>query len=68
MDPNEIQKQKQMFKQTPQSSSSSCINALLNSNVADILKRVINKKREVFGNEEFPPAPRSSFSDWGSSK
>ncbi|RZC40901.1 tramtrack, beta isoform-like [Asbolus verrucosus] len=62
MDPQEIQKQKQLLKPAPQSSSSSCINALLNTGVADILKRVITKRREVFNPEEFPPAPRGSFS------
>ncbi|XP_063911401.1 uncharacterized protein LOC135128425 isoform X3 [Zophobas morio] len=70
MDPTEIQKQKQqLLKPTPQSSSSSCINALLNTGVADILKRVITKRRDAFNQDDPPPpAPRQSFSDWSSSK
>nr|XP_015837970.1 PREDICTED: uncharacterized protein LOC103313901 [Tribolium castaneum] len=69
MDPQEIQKQKQQLqKNTPQSSSSSCINALLNTGVADILKRVITKRRDVFNPSEFSPVSRASFSDWSSTK
>ncbi|KAK9751345.1 Zinc finger, C2H2 type [Popillia japonica] len=49
MDPQELQKQKQLLKPP---TSSSCINVLLATGVADILKRVINKRREVIAPEE----------------
>lgn len=68
MDPQELQKQKQLLK--PSSSQpSSCINVLLTTGVADILKRVINKRREVIAPEEsVSNTPRGSFTDWANSK
>lgn len=66
MDPQELQKQKQLLKPP---TSSSCINVLLATGVADILKRVINKRREVIAPEEtVSNTPRSSFTDWASSR
>ncbi|XP_044765001.1 uncharacterized protein LOC123321454 [Coccinella septempunctata] len=63
----ELQKQKILLK-TPnppqQSTSSSCINAILNTGVADYLKRVINKRRECNDLADDPPKSRHSFSEW----
>ncbi|KAJ8970436.1 hypothetical protein NQ314_001231 [Rhamnusium bicolor] len=60
----ELMKQKELLKPAVQSSSTSCINALLNTGVADILKRVINKRRDVMSPDEAPSVTRSSFSEW----
>ncbi|XP_018569770.1 uncharacterized protein LOC108909826 [Anoplophora glabripennis] len=60
----ELLKQKELLKPAVQSSSTSCINALLNTGVADILKRVINKRRDVISPDSMPSATRSSFSEW----
>ncbi|KAJ8922370.1 hypothetical protein NQ315_004313 [Exocentrus adspersus] len=60
----ELLKQKEMLKPTVQSSSTSCINALLSTGVADILKRVISKRRDVMSPDSLPSATRSSFSEW----
>lgn len=61
------QQQQQNFK-TVLPSGNSCINVLLNTGVADILKRVINKRREVIAPEEITTSARSSFSNWSSTK
>lgn len=68
VDSQELQKQKQLLKPTPQSSSTSCINAILNTGVGDILKRVISKRRDVLTSEDLPSISRSSFSEWSSAK
>lgn len=69
VDPKDLQRQKQLLKPTSHSSSNSCINALLNTGVADILKRVMTKRRDVFSPEDIPQVPsRSSFSEWSTSK
>lgn len=68
VDSQELQKQKQLLKPTHQSSSTSCINAILNTGVADILKRVISKRRDVMTSEDLPSITRSSFSEWSSAK
>lgn len=62
------EKQKQNIKPIPTTQSNSCINVLMNTGVADILKRVINKRREVMAPDDFTPSPRSSFSNWSSNK
>ncbi|KAG5886746.1 hypothetical protein JTB14_019444 [Gonioctena quinquepunctata] len=59
-------RQKELLKKTVQSSSTSCINALLNTGVADILKRVINKRREVMTPDDLSSMTRHSFSEWSS--
>lgn len=68
IDPQELQKQKNLLKPPapPQPPTNSCINVLFNSGVADILKRVINKRREVLAPEEVASTARSSFSEWTS--
>ncbi|KAJ8951372.1 hypothetical protein NQ318_009308 [Aromia moschata] len=63
----ELLKQKELLKSAAasgQSSSTSCINALLNTGVADILKRVISKRRDVMSPDEGRSMTRSSFSEW----
>lgn len=66
VDSQALQRQKQGLKST-QSSSTSCIDAILSTGVADIFKRVIAKRREVIGSEaDTKSATRSSFSEWNS--
>ncbi|KAJ8969469.1 hypothetical protein NQ317_015284 [Molorchus minor] len=61
----ELLKQKEMLKpSSAQSSSTSCINALLNTGVADILKRVISRRRDVISPDGRSTLTRSSFSEW----
>ncbi|KAL3284907.1 hypothetical protein HHI36_019041 [Cryptolaemus montrouzieri] len=67
----ELQKQKNQFKPQlapQQSTSSSCINAILNTGVADYLKKVINKRREAMDPSDEPSTMSrhsfSGFSDW----
>ncbi|XP_045462326.1 uncharacterized protein LOC123672303 [Harmonia axyridis] len=63
----DLQRQKILQKTTnppQQSTSSSCINAILNTGVADYLKRVINKRREVNDFSGEVPKSRHSFSEW----
>ncbi|KAF2879161.1 hypothetical protein ILUMI_27013 [Ignelater luminosus] len=67
LEPQELQKQKQMLK-PPTQSSNSCINVLLNTGVGDILKRVMSKRREVITTDDTGSGSRSSFSDWSSAK
>ncbi|XP_074038464.1 uncharacterized protein isoform X2 [Leptinotarsa decemlineata] len=58
--------QKVLLKSTVQSSSASCINALLSSSVADLLKKVINKRRDVVTPDDLSSMTRRSFSEWSS--
>ncbi|CAH0546644.1 unnamed protein product [Brassicogethes aeneus] len=69
MDIQEVQKQQQkmLLKNAPQSSSTSCINALLNTGVGDILKRVMPKKRDSMTPSEEKSISRI-FPDWASAK
>ncbi|KAK9877160.1 hypothetical protein WA026_016902 [Henosepilachna vigintioctopunctata] len=66
----ELLKQKLGFKPTAppqQSTSSSCINAILNTGVAHYLKGVMNKRRESMEPpENVSSASRHSFSEWSS--
>ncbi|VEN57041.1 unnamed protein product [Callosobruchus maculatus] len=58
-----IRQTKEAFKPAaPQSSSSSCINALLNTGLPDMLKRVIGKTRK---DDDLSTMTRHSFSNWG---
>ncbi|XP_022909258.1 uncharacterized protein [Onthophagus taurus] len=58
----EVQKQKQLLK-PPSTQPGSCINALLTTGVADILKRVMNKRKDVLSTEDgAPTSGRASFS------
>lgn len=60
-DKNISQQEKSIFKST----NNSCIDILLNhTGVADILKRVINKRREVIMPPDESSGSRSSASDW----
>ncbi|KAL1502318.1 hypothetical protein ABEB36_007482 [Hypothenemus hampei] len=60
-------RQKQALKSSQQSSSTSCIDAILNTGVADMFKRVILKRREVISAETVIRSPtRKSFSEWTS--
>lgn len=60
-DKNISQKETSIFKST----NNSCIDILLNhTGVADILKRVINKRREVIMPPDESSGSRSSASDW----
>ncbi|KAF5277095.1 hypothetical protein FQA39_LY06333 [Lamprigera yunnana] len=65
LEPQQLQRQKQSLKPP---SGSSCINVLFNSGVADILKKVINKRRDMMAPDEQSNTSRSSFSDWSSTK
>ncbi|XP_066149025.1 uncharacterized protein [Euwallacea fornicatus] len=57
--------QKQMLKPNKQSSSTSCIDAILNSGVGDILKKVVMKRRDVSASEaDQAKSARNSFSDY----
>lgn len=67
LEPQELQRQKQMLK-PPNQSSNNCINLLLNAGWSDILKRVMNKRKDAANVEETNATPRSSFSDWSSAK
>ncbi|XP_056634405.1 uncharacterized protein LOC130443683 [Diorhabda sublineata] len=60
----EHMKQKELVKPSNQSSSTSCINAILNTGVADILKRVISKRRDIMTPDDMSSVTRS-FSEWG---
>ncbi|XP_019753818.2 uncharacterized protein LOC125505016 [Dendroctonus ponderosae] len=59
------QRQKQSMKPKQQSSSTSCIEALLNTGVGDIWKRVISKRRDV-SSADSKLLQRNSFSEWSS--
>ncbi|CAG9856401.1 unnamed protein product [Phyllotreta striolata] len=59
-----IEKQKEIMKPSAQSSSTSCINALLNTGVADILKRMMSKRRDMVTPDDVSSATRRSFSEW----
>ncbi|XP_060519970.1 uncharacterized protein LOC132698110 [Cylas formicarius] len=65
-DPQNIQRQNQeLLKTAQQSSSTSCIHAILNTSVADMLKRVIAKRRDVLApDSERSTMTRNSFSEW----
>lgn len=57
--------QKQMLKPSKQSSSTSCIDAILNSSVGDMLKKVVMKRRQASVSElNRKPSSRNSFSEW----
>ncbi|CAG9824215.1 unnamed protein product [Phaedon cochleariae] len=60
----ELIKQKESLKPSIQASSTSCINALMNTGVADMLKRVINKRRDVMTPDDLSSMTRRSFSEW----
>ncbi|XP_030765215.1 uncharacterized protein LOC115889371 [Sitophilus oryzae] len=65
VDSQSLQKPKQMSKNTQQSSSTSCLNAILSTSVADILKKVITKKRDIIVSDvDGRTATRNSFSEW----
>ncbi|CAH1106503.1 unnamed protein product [Psylliodes chrysocephalus] len=61
-----LNKQKELLKPSTQSSSTSCINAILNTGVADILKRVMNKRRDIMTPDDMSSMTRRSFSEWSS--
>ncbi|KAB0796984.1 hypothetical protein PPYR_11045 [Photinus pyralis] len=67
LEPQQLLRQKQMLK-PPNASGSSCVNVLLNTGIADILKKVISKRREVVTSDDQLSTPRSSFSDWSTNK
>lgn len=54
---------KEIIKPTTQSSSTSCINAIMNSGVGDILKKMVNKKRDNASSETPSSLARRSFSE-----
>lgn len=54
------------MKPKQQSSSTSCIEALLNTGVGDIWKRVISKRRDVSSSADSKLVQRNSFSEWSS--
>ncbi|XP_050308811.1 uncharacterized protein LOC126745131 [Anthonomus grandis grandis] len=63
----ETQRQKMMLKPAvqQQSSSTSCIDAILNNSVTDIFRKVIARRREVTSSEtDNRSVSRSSFSEW----
>lgn len=70
-EPKEMQKQKLLRTPSGQSNSGNCINTLLNSGVADILKRVISKRKDVVAPDEQTTkssGSRNSFTEWSSAK
>uniref|UniRef100_A0A6P7FE24 Uncharacterized protein LOC114327259 n=1 Tax=Diabrotica virgifera virgifera TaxID=50390 RepID=A0A6P7FE24_DIAVI len=60
-----LKQQKDIIKPSIQSSSTSCINAILNTGVADILKRVM-KRKDIMTPDDMSSMTRRSFSEWGS--
>ncbi|KAK5642780.1 hypothetical protein RI129_008947 [Pyrocoelia pectoralis] len=67
LEPQQLLRQKQMLK-PPNGSGNSCVNVLLNTGIADILKKVISKRRDVVATDDQLSTPRSSFSDWSTNK
>ncbi|CAG9833680.1 unnamed protein product [Diabrotica balteata] len=58
-----LKQQKEIIKPSIQSSSTSCINAILNTGVADILKRVM-KRKDIMTPDDMSSMTRRSFSEW----
>ncbi|CAG9767481.1 unnamed protein product [Ceutorhynchus assimilis] len=61
IDSHTLQRQKQVDSSQQQSSSTSCIEAILNTGVADIFKKVMSKRREAAASES---EATISFPEW----